>query len=156
MKITLLYTGKTRFSYLEEGIGDYLKRISRYMPLEVVVIPDVRVSKNTAQGEVKRLEGEQMMKRIRPTDHVILLDEGGKRFSSVQFARHLASLEGKTGKSVFVTGGAYGFAEEIYRRADEKLSLSDMTFSHQMVRLIFAEQLYRACTILNGEPYHHR
>ncbi len=156
MKITLLYTGKTRFSYLEEGVGDYLKRIRRYVPLEVVVIPDVRVSKKTGQPEVKRQEGAQIMKRIKPADHVVLLDEGGKRYSSVQFARHLASLEGKTGQTVFVTGGAYGFAEEIYRRADEKLSISDMTFSHQMVRLIFAEQLYRAYTILNGEPYHHK
>jgi 23S rRNA (pseudouridine1915-N3)-methyltransferase len=155
MKLKLILTGKTKAGYLQEGVDEYLKRIRRYAPLTVEVIPDLRVSKKLSTGEVNKREGQQILQRIRPSDFVILLDERGKRFSSVAFSRFLEGLEGRTGQAVFVTGGAYGFSDEVVARCDQKISLSDMTFSHQMVRLIFSEQLYRAYTILNGEPYHH-
>lgn len=156
MKLKLILTGKTKAGYLQEGVDEYLKRIRRYAPLNVETIPDLRVSGKMSTGEVKKLEGQQILQRLRPADHVILLDEHGKRFTSEAFARYLEGLEGRTGQTVFVTGGAYGFSEEVIARGDQKISLSDMTFSHQMVRLIFSEQLYRAYTILNGEPYHHK
>jgi 23S rRNA (pseudouridine1915-N3)-methyltransferase len=156
MKLKLILTGKTKAGYLQEGVDEYLKRISRYAPLTVDTIPDLKVSRKMSTEEVKQLEGKQIIQRIRPADHVILLDERGKRFTSEAFALYLQGLEGRTGQTVFVTGGAYGFSEEVVDRCDQKISLSDMTFSHQMVRLIFSEQLYRAYTILNGEPYHHK
>ena len=156
MKLKLILTGKTKAGYLQEGVDEYLKRIRRYAPLIVETIPDLRVSRKMNTGEVKKLEGQQILQRLRPADHVILLDEQGKRFTSEAFAHYLEGLEGRTGQTVFITGGAYGFSEEVIARGDQKISLSDMTFSHQMVRLIFSEQLYRAYTILNGEPYHHK
>lgn len=156
MKLSLILTGKTKAGYLQEGVNEYLKRIRRYAPLSVEVIPDLKVSRKMNTEEVKKLEGQQILQRLKPSDHVILLDERGKRFSSEGFAAYLESLEGRTGHTVFVVGGAFGFSEEVYKRSDQKISLSDMTFSHQMVRLLFAEQLYRAYTILNGEPYHHK
>ncbi len=156
MKITLILTGKTKAGYLQEGVDDYLKRIHRYVPLAVEIIPDLKVSKKMSTEQVKKLEGQQILQRIRSADHVVLLDERGKRFTSEAFAAYLQSLEGRTGQTSFITGGAYGFSEEVYARCDQKISLSDMTFSHQMVRLIFSEQLYRAYSILNGEPYHHK
>jgi len=156
MKITLILTGKTKAGYLQEGVDDYLKRIRRYVPLSVEIIPDLKVSKKMNTEQVKKLEGQQILQRLKPADHVVLLDERGKRFTSEAFAAYLQALEGRTGQTSFVTGGAYGFSEEVYARCDRKISLSDMTFSHQMVRLIFSEQLYRAYSILNGEPYHHK
>jgi len=156
MKLKLILTGKTKAGYLQEGVDEYLKRIKRYAPLIVETIPDLRVSGKMSTGEVKKMEGQQILQRLKPADHVILLDERGKRFTSEAFAHYLEGLEGRTGQTVFVTGGAYGFSEEVFARGDQKISLSDMTFSHQMVRLIFSEQLYRAYTILNGEPYHHK
>ncbi|MDF1572084.1 MAG: 23S rRNA (pseudouridine(1915)-N(3))-methyltransferase RlmH [Bacteroidales bacterium] len=156
MKLKLILTGKTKAGYLQEGVDEYVKRIKRYAPLIVEMIPDLRLSGKMSTGEVKKLEGQQILQRLRPSDHVILLDERGKRFTSEAFAHYLEGLEGRTGQTVFVTGGAYGFSEEVLDRGDQKISLSDMTFSHQMVRLIFSEQLYRAYTILNGEPYHHK
>lgn len=156
MKLTLILTGKTKSGYLLEGVDDYLKRIRRYVPLSVETIPDLKVSRKMNTEEVKKQEGKQILQRLKPADHVILLDERGKRFSSEAFASYLQGLEGRTGQTVFVVGGAYGFSEEVYNRCDQKISLSDMTFSHQMVRLVFSEQLYRAYTILNGEPYHHK
>lgn len=155
MRLTVLFTGKTKERYLKEGVGEYLKRIGRYAPLTSVTIPDLKVSGKVAQEQVKKLEGEQILKKLKPADHVILLDERGQMFSSTEFAQYLSALEGRTGHTVFVVGGAYGFSDEVYQRANATLSLSPMTFSHQMVRLIFAEQLYRALTILKGEPYHH-
>jgi 23S rRNA (pseudouridine1915-N3)-methyltransferase len=155
MRLTIIFTGKTRASYLKEGVDEYTRRIARYAPLSVVVIPDLKVSAKYSHAEVKQLEGQQILQRIKPADHVVLLDEGGKTVTSVEFSAYLSGLEGRTGHCVFVVGGAYGFSEEVYRRANGTLSLSRMTFSHQMVRLIFTEQLYRAFTILKGEPYHH-
>lgn len=156
MKLKLILTGKTKAGYLQEGVEEYLKRIRRYAPLTVETIPDLRLSGKMSTGEVKKQEGQQILQRIGPADFVILLDERGKRFTSVAFAQYLEGLEGRTGQTVFITGGAYGFSEEVVARGDQKISLSDMTFSHQMVRLIFSEQLYRAYTILKGEPYHHQ
>lgn len=156
MRISLILIGKTKERYLQEGIEEYVKRLKRYIPFKVEVIPDGKHSRKTDVNLVKKSEGEQILQRVRNQDHVILLDERGKTFSSEGFATHLADLEGKTGSVVFVVGGAYGFSEEVYGRANEKFSLSKMTFSHQMVRLIFTEQLYRAYTILRGEPYHHK
>jgi len=155
MKITFLFTGKTKDSSLITWIGDYLNRIRRYVPLEVTEVPDIRLRGKNGPDEVKKKEGEQILRRIKPADHVVLLDEKGKRFSSVQLARHLEGLEGRTAHTVFVIGGPYGFSAEIFERANERLSLSAMTFPHQLVRVIFAEQIYRAYSILNGEPYHH-
>ncbi|MCF8224383.1 MAG: 23S rRNA (pseudouridine(1915)-N(3))-methyltransferase RlmH [Bacteroidales bacterium] len=155
MRITLIFTGKTRSDYLAEGIKEYCKRISRYAPFEIVTTEDLKGKKKNNQSFLKIQEGKQVLQRLKPGDHLILLDEKGKRYNSREFADHLVSLEGKTGHLVFLIGGAYGFSDDVYSRADEQLSLSEMTFSHQMVRLIFTEQLYRAFTILNGEPYHH-
>lgn len=156
MKITLLLTGKTKELYLQEGVNEYFKRVQRYVPFNAVVLPDVRVSGKISEEIVKNREGEQILQRIKSTDHVVLLDEGGIQHSSEEFAAYLSGLEGRTGHTVFLVGGAYGFSVEVIRRSNYKLSLSHMTFSHQMVRLIFAEQLYRAYTILKGEPYHHK
>jgi 23S rRNA (pseudouridine1915-N3)-methyltransferase len=155
MRLTVLFTGKTRERYLKEGVAEYMKRIGRYAPLTTITLPDLKISGKMAQEQVKKMEGEQILKKLKPADHVVLLDERGKMFSSTQFAQHLSSLEGRTGHTVFIIGGAYGFSDEVQQRANATLSLSLMTFSHQMVRLIFAEQLYRAYTILKGEPYHH-
>lgn len=156
MKLKLILTGKTKAGYLQEGVDEYLKRISRYAPLTVETIPDIKVSRKMSTDEVKQMEGKKIMQRLKLADYVILLDERGKRFTSEAFAHYLQGLEGRTGQTVFVTGGAFGFSDEVAARCDQKISLSDMTFSHQMVRLIFSEQLYRAYTILNGEPYHHK
>jgi len=156
MRITLILTGKTKADYLKEGIEEYMKRIRRYVPFEVITIPDSKGSRKTDFRQVKLNEGQQIMQKIKPGDYVILLDERGKMYSSEKFAAHLSALEGRTGSVVFIIGGAYGFSEELYKRANEEFSLSKMTSSHQMVRLIFTEQLYRAYSILNGEPYHHK
>lgn len=155
MRLTVIFTGKTKERYLIEGVDEYMRRVERYAPLTSITIPDPKISGKIEREQIKRIEGEQILKKIGPGEYVILLDEGGQMFNSVGFAKHLSSLEGRTGHVVFVIGGPYGFSKEVYRRADKKISLSAMTFSHQMVRLIFTEQLYRAYTILRGEPYHH-
>jgi len=156
MKVTIVFTGKTREKYLREGVDEYLNRLRRYIPLSVMTLPDVKVKPGFTEKQVKALEGKQLMQRLKPADHVVLLDERGTVFSSEEFAGYLSKLEGRTGQTTFVAGGAYGFSEEVYRRADAMIALSAMTFSHQMVRLIFTEQLYRGYTILKGEPYHHK
>ena len=156
MKVTLILTGKTKTGYLQVGLDDYVKRIGRYVPFSLDTIPDLKLSKKMSLEEIKKLEGQRILQRLKPTDHVVLLDERGKQYSSEGFARFLEGLEGRTAQTVFVIGGAYGFSNEVYERADQKLALSEMTFSHQMVRMIFTEQLYRALTILKGEPYHHK
>lgn len=156
MKITLLFTGKTKEKYLREGIDEYVKRIKRYVPFNSISIPDLKVTKKTGLDYIKIQEGSQLLQRIKAADFVILLDEKGSEYSSVGFAKYISDLEGKTGHLVFVIGGAYGFSKELLNRANAKVSLSKMTFSHQIVRLIFTEQLYRACTIIKGEPYHHK
>ena len=156
MKVELLVIGKTDADYLKVGIAEYEKRLTRYVPYEMRVIPDIKNSKNMSEAVQKEREGELILAQIQPSDFVVLLDEHGKSYSSVKFARFLEQkmLMG-TKKLILVIGGPYGFSDAVYARANDKLSLSEMTFSHQMVRLIFTEQLYRAMTILKGEPYHH-
>lgn len=156
MKTTLLLIGKTDEDYLERGIQKYVARIVHYTPFDIKIIPDVRNTKNISELQQKQREAAAILAEIATTDFVVLLDENGTQFSSRQFAQFIekTTLQG-TRRLLFVVGGPYGFAPEIYQRANQKISLSPMTFSHQMVRLIFVEQLYRAHTILRGEPYHH-
>lgn len=155
MKHTLLQIGKTRESWLKEGVMDYQNRLSHYCGFNEITLPDLRnISGTTATG-IKKREGELYLKKIRKEDYIILLDESGKIFTSEEFAAFIQKLMNSGRNIVWLIGGAYGFSEEVYARADEKISLSRLTFSHQMVRLIFAEQLYRGMTIIKGEPYHH-
>ncbi|MCR5579098.1 MAG: 23S rRNA (pseudouridine(1915)-N(3))-methyltransferase RlmH [Prevotella sp.] len=155
MKTVLLQVGKTVNKHFIAGIDDYAERISHYMPFEIVTIPELRNTKNLSEEQQKTTEGDLILRQIQPSDTVVLLDEHGKELRSVDYARWLEQKQQTARRLVFVIGGPYGFSEAVYARANEKLSLSKMTFSHQMVRLIFTEQLYRACTIIKGEPYHH-
>ena len=156
MKIVLITIGKTNEKYLIEGISDYQKRLKHYTNFERIEIANIKNAKNFSESELMKKEGELILKQIKNSDHLVLLDDKGKDFTSQKFAQKLQQwmLSGKK-RLVFVVGGAYGFSEEIYKRGNEKLSLSKMTFSHQMVRLFFVEQIYRGYTILNNEPYHH-
>lgn len=157
MKISLLVIGKTDEDYLQKGIELFLKRIPHYLPFEMKVIPDLKNSKNLSVQQQKEKEGELLLQQLTSQDEVFLLDEQGMEASSVEFARFLEKkMIAGTKRLVMVIGGPYGFSEAIYTRANGKISLSRLTFSHQMVRLIFVEQLYRAMTILKGEPYHHQ
>ncbi len=156
MKSTLILVGKTSEKYLEEGINEYHKRINKYLSFNITTIPNLKTTKNMSASVQNQKEGELILKQIQPSDFVILLDAKGKHFSSEQFAKWIESLQLQSIKHiVFVIGGAFGFSEAVYQRANFKLSLSNMTFSHQIIRLIFAEQYYRAYSILNNEPYHH-
>ena len=155
MKTVLLQVGKTVNKHFIAGIDDYAERISHYMPFEIVTIPELRNTKNLSEEQQKTTEGDLILRQIQPSDTVVLLDEHGKELRSVDYARWLEQKQQTARRLVFVIGGPYGFSEAVYARANDKLSLSKMTFSHQMVRLIFTEQLYRACTIIKGEPYHH-
>lgn len=156
MKITLLTIGKTEDKYLLEGIEVYVKRLKHYITFRILEIPELKGTKNLSQDQQKSKEGELIFKNISSTDNVVLLDENGQEFTSKQFSVFLnKKMVGGQQHLVFVVGGPYGFSEEIYKRSNEKISLSRMTFSHQMIRLFFTEQLYRAYTILKGEPYHH-
>src|SRR4051812_7438830 len=156
MKITLLSIGKTEDAYIKEGIDKYLKRLKHYTKLEMAELPELKNTKALTQDQQKTKEAELLLKKISPTDFVILLDEKGAELTSSQFAAYLDKKAiTSTSSLVFVIGGPYGFEASIYQRANDKISLSRMTFSHQMVRLFFAEQLYRAYTIIKGEPYHH-
>lgn len=156
MKTCLLVIGKTDAAYVREGIGEYEKRLRRYIPYEMKVLPDVKNAKNMGESLQKEKEGEMILEQLQATDLVVLLDEKGCQYTSLEFSDFLAQkMLGGVKRLVFVIGGPYGFSEAVYRRANDKLSLSRMTFSHQMVRMIFAEQIYRAMTILKGEPYHH-
>ncbi|MDP2887538.1 MAG: 23S rRNA (pseudouridine(1915)-N(3))-methyltransferase RlmH [Bacteroidota bacterium] len=157
MKISLLVIGKTDEAYLQKGLEIFMKRIPHYVPFEMKVIQDIKNAKNMSEEQQKDKEGELILQQILSSDELILLDENGLEASSVDFARFLEKkmLSGIK-RLVFVIGGPYGFSGSVYSRAIGKISLSKMTFSHQMVRLIFAEQLYRAFTILKGEPYHHQ
>jgi len=157
MKIKLLTIGKTDNKNLQTLIEDYRKRLSFYITFEFEIIPDIKNSKNISETQQKKAEGIEILKRITKADTLILLDEKGKLYSSVLFSQFLQKKMNSGLKTlVFVIGGPYGFSEEIYSRSQGKISLSAMTFSHQMVRLFFIEQLYRAFTILRNEPYHHR
>jgi len=157
MKVTLLEIGKTEADYLKKGIDIYLKRIAHYITFNEQVIPSLKKSGSLSEAQQKQKEGELILNLLNATDELILLDEKGDRFSSVAFARFIEKkmVEGNR-NLVFVIGGPYGFSPDVYARARSTISLSEMTFSHQMVRLIFAEQFYRAMTILKGEPYHHQ
>ncbi len=156
MKITLLTVGKTDVKWVKEGLDLYVSRLSHYVQFSLVEIPELKNVSSFSQAQIKEKEGDLILAAIRPSDEVILLDEHGKEFRSVEFARFLEERMARSGRDmVFVIGGAYGFSHKVYERSDRKMSLSAMTFSHQMVRTIFAEQLYRAFTIMRGEPYHH-
>lgn len=156
MKITLLTVGKTDRDWVRQGLDIYVSRLKHYIPFVLNEIPELKNVSALSKDQIKLKEGELILKNIRPNDDVILLDEHGKEYSSVQLAKILQDKISYECKDiVFVIGGAYGFSDAVYARANSKLSLSKMTFSHQMVRTIFAEQLYRAFTIMKGEPYHH-
>jgi 23S rRNA (pseudouridine1915-N3)-methyltransferase len=156
LKITLIAVGKTEDKYLIEGIEKYLNRLKHYINFSIQIIPDLKNTKNLSEAQQKAKEAELIGKQLNPTDVVVLLDERGKQHSSVSFAQYLNKhMIGSVHNMVFIIGGPYGFDESIYKRSNSSVSLSDMTFSHQMVRLFFVEQLYRAFTILKNEPYHH-
>ena len=157
MKIVLLVVGKTDRKYLQEGISVYEERLKHYISYSREEISDFKGVSSLSEEQIKEQEGALILKKIEKGDLVVLLDEGGKEMSSVEFSVKLEkwSLSG-TKSIIFVVGGAYGFSKAVYARGNEKISLSKMTFSHQMVRLFFTEQLYRAFTILKGEPYHHK
>lgn len=155
MKTILIMVGKTAERLYAEGINDYTERIGHYMPFGTVVIPDLKNSRSISHEQQKTLEGEQILKHLQSSDVVVLLDEHGEQFTSIQFASWLEKKRMSARRLVFVIGGPYGFSEAVYKRSNSMISLSSMTFSHQMVRLVFIEQLYRACTIIKGEPYHH-
>ncbi|MES2807830.1 MAG: 23S rRNA (pseudouridine(1915)-N(3))-methyltransferase RlmH [Bacteroidota bacterium] len=156
MKITFLTIGKTEDAYLRDGIDKYVKRLKHYTRLELVDLPELKNTKALTEPQQKAKEAELLLKKISPLDHVILLDDKGMEFTSKQFSAYIDKKSiGSTSSLVFIVGGPYGFDQSVYDRANDKLSLSRMTFSHQMIRLFFVEQLYRAYTILKGEPYHH-
>ena len=157
MKAELWVIGNTSFPYLKEGTTIYEKRLKHYLPFQYSVIPDIKNAKNRTNEQLKTKEGELILKKLDKGDWLILLDEGGKEFSSLKFAKYMENMLQQSHKRlIFVVGGAYGFSSEVYQRANAKMSLSKMTFSHQMVRLFVLEQLYRAMTILRNQPYHHK
>ena len=156
MKATLVLVGKTVDKRFTDIINEYVSRINHYMGFDIVTIPELKNTKNISEAQQKQQEGELILKQFQQGDFVVLLDEHGKEFRSVEYADWIAKKMNTVSKRlVFVVGGPYGFSKDIYERSNEKISLSRMTFSHQMVRMIFVEQLYRAMTILKGEPYHH-
>ena len=155
MKTILLLVGKTQSKIFREGIDDYTNRIKHYMTFSITTIPELKNTKNITEEQQRQREGELILKEIQSADTVVLLDEHGSEFTSLKYADWLTQKQNTARRLVFVIGGPYGFSQDVYARANEKISLSRMTFSHQMVRLIFTEQLYRACTIIKGEPYHH-
>lgn len=155
MKTKLLVVGKTNDKNITKGIDDYVGRVKHYMPFDIEVIPELKNTKSLTKSNQKEMEAEQILKRLQPSDTVVLLDEHGKEYRSIEFARWIEKLQQTARSLVFIIGGPYGFADSVYERSDAKLSLSKMTFSHQMIRLLFVEQIYRACTIIKGEPYHH-
>lgn len=155
MKTELILVGKTRDGLYQQAIDDYRQRICHYMPFDITVIPEMKATKSLSMEQQKVAEGKLILSRIEKGDTLVLLDEHGKELTSVELADWLQKKKNSARRLVLVIGGPYGFSQDVYQRAQERLSLSRLTFSHQMVRLIFAEQLYRACTIINGEPYHH-
>lgn len=156
MKVILLSVGKTDHPLLSQIIEEYRKRVNHYIPFEMKIVADPKNRKNLSENEQKSEEAALLLKILQPTDQVVLLDDKGKQFRSVEFARYLEKKNHTVPRQlVFVVGGPYGFAPEMYDRASDTISLSKMTFTHQMVRLIFTEQLYRAMTIIHNEPYHH-
>ncbi len=157
MRINLIVIGKTDTDYLKKGIEVYTRRLGHYITFDIRVIPALKSTKNLSTGQQKQKEGDLILNSIENTDTLILLDENGKQFSSINFSTFLEKqMITGTRNLVFVIGGPYGFSSDVYKKSSMKISLSAMTFSHQMVRLIFVEQLYRAMTIIKGEPYHHQ
>ncbi|MDA9774827.1 23S rRNA (pseudouridine(1915)-N(3))-methyltransferase RlmH [Algibacter sp.] len=157
MTIKLITIGKTDNKQLTSLIDDYIKRLGYYIKLSLDIIPDIKNSKNLSEVQQKQKEGELILKKISTTDTLILLDENGKQFDSVDFSSYLQKhMNSGIKQLVFVIGGPYGFSKDVYKKSNGKLSLSKMTFSHQMIRLFFIEQLYRGFTILRNEPYHHK
>lgn len=155
MKTELILVGKTVNKHFIAGINDYVARTNHYIPFNIIVIPELKNTKALTEEQQKEREGDLILQKLQSSDTVVLLDEHGKELRSVEFADWLQRKQNTTRRLVFIIGGPYGFSKAVYERANEKLSLSKMTFSHQMVRLIFCEQIYRACTIIKGEPYHH-
>ena len=154
--MTLLTVGRTDVQWVRDGLELYSSRLTHYVPFSVVEIPELRGVSSLSKELIKTREGGLILKNVHPSDEVVLLDERGREYRSVEFATMLQGRMARSGRDmVFVIGGAYGFSQAVYDRADALMSLSRMTFSHQMVRTIFAEQLYRAFTIIKGEPYHH-
>lgn len=155
MHVKFIVVGKTSFPYLKEGIDLYLKRLVHYAKMDYIEIP-VKIPKSAKERDVKLLESKAFLKHLSSSDTIILLDERGKKFTSISFSKWLEKFMLNSTKSlVFLVGGPYGFSDEIIKLSSQKISLSEMTFSHQMIRLFFVEQLYRGFTILKGEPYHH-
>ncbi len=156
MKITFIVVGRTNSDLLKSLSDDYIARIHRYLPFEMKVIPDVKNAKSLPEGVLKDKEGEAILKQISSDDFVVLLDDKGKQYTSIEFAKWIEMRGNASTKNlVFVVGGAYGFSSSVYGRANGYVSISKMTFSHQIIRPIFLEQLYRAMTIIKNEPYHH-
>ncbi len=156
MNIELITIGKTNIRFIQEGIAEYTKRLSHYIPFSIIAVPDLKNIAKLDKEQQKVAEGEKMLSLIQPGDYVVLLDERGRQYTSVEFSGFIekAMLAGRK-KIIFIVGGPFGFSQEMYNRADSQLSLSKMTFNHEMVRLFFIEQVYRAMTILRGEQYHH-
>lgn len=155
MRITLLVVGKTTDPRLQSLIEDYQQRLKHYIPFEFVVVPDIKNAKTLSQEQLKSAEGQAILSFLTPAMDILLLDEHGREFRSIEYANFLQKKMGSGRDLTLVIGGAYGFSKEVYNRANGKISLSQMTFSHQMIRLMAIEQIYRAMTILRGEPYHH-
>ena len=156
MKVLFLVVGRTVNKHITTLISEYADRVKHYIPFDMEVVPELKNTKALTPEQQKEREGELIQKQLRDGDHVVLLDEGGKEFRSIEFAAYMQKKQSQVARRlVFIVGGPYGFSPAIYDLAKEKVSLSKMTFSHQMVRLFFVEQLYRAMTILRGEPYHH-
>ena len=156
MKVKLIVVGKTNVNYLKDGESEYNQRIKHYVNFEQLIISDIKNTKNLSTAQLKNKEGLQILSKINTSDYVVLLDEKGKQFSSNEFSNFLINRNlSNTKYLVFVVGGAFGFSDEVYQRADYKFSLSKMTFTHQMIRVFFKEQLYRALTIIKGEKYHN-
>lgn len=156
MKINLLVIGKSHKGFLTEGEAEYTKRLKKYVQFEKIEIPDLKNARKLSKEEIKKEEGKLILAKLNPNGLVVLLDDKGKDYTSMQFSKWLQDGMNRGYKHItFVVGGAYGFSDEVYQKANQKMSLSKMTFSHQMIRLFFTEQVYRAFTILNNEPYHH-
>ena len=155
MKTLLIMVGKTVNKHFVAGINDYCERISHYIPFDTLVIPKLKKTRKSTEEQQKVAEGELILKQLQSTDMVILLDEHGKEMRSIELASWLEHKRATSRRLVFIIGGPYGFSSAVYQRCNEQLSLSKLTFSHQMIRLVFTEQIYRARTIIKGEPYHH-
>jgi len=156
MKIKIIAIGKTHKSFLIEGENEYIKRIKKYVVIEKIEIPDLKNAKKLTFNQIKEKEGKLLLAKIEPHSLIVLLDEKGKEYTSIKFSSWMQDKMNRGYKNIiFLIGGAYGFSDEVYKAANEKIALSKMTFSHQMIRMLFTEQIYRAFTILNNEPYHH-